>query len=159
MWSGAKVCESCRARKMLKNAYLDAKIGSDTAENEPQEVFSPALASRLAGAEPGDAPLFRGAFAALFRRLVLGWIEADFRVQIRIFQHFSNSIKFYKKIIFSRANLAKIWQKFAKICKIFDSFLKILQNFAKFSEIRKKFAKICRIFGRILQKCVDFEKC
>ena len=38
MWSGAKVCESCRARKMLKNAYLDAKIGFDTAENEPSEI-------------------------------------------------------------------------------------------------------------------------
>ena len=30
MWSGAKVCESCRSRKMLKNEYLDAKIGVDT---------------------------------------------------------------------------------------------------------------------------------
>ena len=38
VWSGAKVCESCRARKMLKNAYLDAKIGFDTAENEPSEI-------------------------------------------------------------------------------------------------------------------------
>ena len=33
--SGAKVCESCRSRKMLKNDYLVAKIGVDTAENEP----------------------------------------------------------------------------------------------------------------------------
>ena len=31
--------ESCRFRKMLKNAYLDAKIGVDTAENEPSKVF------------------------------------------------------------------------------------------------------------------------
>ena len=30
---------------------------------------------------------------------------------------------------------------------------------AKFSEIRKILAKFCRIFCRILQKCVDFEKC
>ena len=37
--SSAKVCESCRSRKnlMLKNAYLDAKIGVDTAENEPRK--------------------------------------------------------------------------------------------------------------------------
>ena len=39
MWRGAKVCESCRARKMLKNAYLDAKIGFDTAENELSEIY------------------------------------------------------------------------------------------------------------------------
>ena len=38
IWNGAKVCESCRSRKMLKNAYLDAKIGFDTAENEPSKV-------------------------------------------------------------------------------------------------------------------------
>ena len=38
-------------------------------------------------------------------------------------------------------------------------FGQILQNFARFSEIRKNFAKFCRIFCRILQKCVDFEKC
>ena len=36
--SGAKVCESCRSRKMLKNDALVAKFGVDTAENEPSEV-------------------------------------------------------------------------------------------------------------------------
>ena len=39
IWNGAKVCESCRSRKMLKNAYLDAKIGFDTEENEPSKVL------------------------------------------------------------------------------------------------------------------------
>ena len=29
----------CRSRKMLKNAYLDAKIGFDTEENEPSKVL------------------------------------------------------------------------------------------------------------------------
>jgi len=38
IWSGAKVYESCRFRKMLKNAYLAAKIGFDTADNEPSKV-------------------------------------------------------------------------------------------------------------------------
>ena len=33
-WSGAKVCKSCRSRKMLQNEYLVAKFGVDTAENE-----------------------------------------------------------------------------------------------------------------------------
>ena len=36
--TGAKECQSCRSRKMLKNAYLDAKIGFDTEENEPSKV-------------------------------------------------------------------------------------------------------------------------
>ena len=35
--SGAKDCKSCRSRKMLQNAYLDAKIGFDTDENEPSQ--------------------------------------------------------------------------------------------------------------------------
>ena len=33
--SGAKVCKSCKAWKMLSNAYLLAKFRFDTAENEP----------------------------------------------------------------------------------------------------------------------------
>ena len=37
--SGAKVWYSCRSRKMLKNDYLLAKIGADTAENEPPKVW------------------------------------------------------------------------------------------------------------------------
>ena len=36
--SGAKACGSCRTRKMLSNEYLLAKIGFDTAENEPSKV-------------------------------------------------------------------------------------------------------------------------
>ena len=31
--------ESGRSRKMLKNDYLDTKIGVDTADNEPSKVF------------------------------------------------------------------------------------------------------------------------
>ena len=36
---GAKDCKSCSSRKMLKNAYLDAKIGFDAEENEPSKVW------------------------------------------------------------------------------------------------------------------------
>ena len=38
--SGAKVWQSCRSRKILKNDYLLAKIGFDTAENEPSKVWT-----------------------------------------------------------------------------------------------------------------------
>ena len=37
--SGAKVCESCTSRQELSNEYLLAKIGVDTAENEPLKVW------------------------------------------------------------------------------------------------------------------------
>ena len=36
--SGAKVCKSCRTRKILQNEYLVAKIGVDTADNELSKV-------------------------------------------------------------------------------------------------------------------------
>ena len=36
--SGAKACKSCRSRQELSNEYLLAKIGVDTAENEPFKV-------------------------------------------------------------------------------------------------------------------------
>ena len=36
--SGAKVCEACRSCQELSNEYLLAKIGVDTAENEPLKV-------------------------------------------------------------------------------------------------------------------------
>ena len=36
--SGAKECKSCRYRQELSNEYLLAKIGVDTAENEPLKV-------------------------------------------------------------------------------------------------------------------------
>ena len=45
--SGAKVYESCRSRKILKNAYLDAKIGVDTAENEPNMLMAYALCTSI----------------------------------------------------------------------------------------------------------------
>ena len=39
VWSGAKVCKSCRSRKMLKNEPTLAIGGVDTAEIWPSEVW------------------------------------------------------------------------------------------------------------------------
>ena len=36
---GAKACKSCRSRQELSNEYLLAKIGVDTAENEPLKIW------------------------------------------------------------------------------------------------------------------------
>ena len=41
LWSGAKVCLSCRSWKMLQNDYLFAKIGVNTAENGLPKETSP----------------------------------------------------------------------------------------------------------------------
>ena len=58
---GAKVCKSCRSRKMLKNAPTLAIVAVDTAENEPLKIslvhFISSIAS-LAGA-PGWPPRSR----------------------------------------------------------------------------------------------------
>ena len=35
---GAKACKFCRSRQELSNEYLLAKVGFDTAENEPLKV-------------------------------------------------------------------------------------------------------------------------
>ena len=35
--SGAKICKSCRSHQALSNEYFLAKIGADTAENEPRQ--------------------------------------------------------------------------------------------------------------------------
>jgi hypothetical protein len=37
LW-GENLKQSCRSRKTLQNEYLVAKIGVDTAENEPSQV-------------------------------------------------------------------------------------------------------------------------
>ena len=38
-WSGAKEYQSDRSRQELSNEYLIAKMGFDTAENEPLKVW------------------------------------------------------------------------------------------------------------------------
>merc|ERR1719313_1384387 len=42
-WSGAKECESCRSRKMLKNAPTLAIVAVHTEENEPPKVLKPKI--------------------------------------------------------------------------------------------------------------------
>ena len=42
-WSGAKECESCRSRKMLKNAPTLAIVAVHTEENEPPKVWKPKI--------------------------------------------------------------------------------------------------------------------
>ena len=50
--SGAKACTFCRSRQELSNEYFLAKIGVDTAENEPHEVHLIIKAWELFFTEP-----------------------------------------------------------------------------------------------------------
>ena len=82
-------------------------------------------------------------YSAQLPRLVLGWIEADFDVQIRIFQHFSKSTR-------KSPPREQIWQISEKKQNFLTFFGKIFRNPQNF----------CRFFFfRILQESVDFEKC
>ena len=67
----------------------------------------------------------------LFPRLVLGWIEADFRVLIRIFQHFSKSTR----ISSSRDQILQISGKKTFFCKVYQNYS---AKFRKFSENQQK---------------------
>ena len=51
-------CQSCRRRKMLQNEYLVAKVGVDTAENEPSKSFSD-----MGDAKIAVTPVFQLSFA------------------------------------------------------------------------------------------------
>ena len=82
---------------------------------------------------------------SLFRRLVLGWINADFRVQIRILQHFSRSSR--KS---SRKQICKNFRNFTEFCKIFENFLWIFRKNAKFWKLLQKFCRIFPEFCKIL---------
>ena len=85
-------------------------------------------------------------------RLVLGCIDADFRVQIRIFQHFSRSTRkssssflycFFFFLFFSRRGF-------------FSAFLTIYKKII-FSQ--EDFAQICKMCLREDDILVDLEKC
>lgn len=43
VWSGPKMCQSCRSRKTLQNTCMDAKIGVGTVEIGPFKVSSEGL--------------------------------------------------------------------------------------------------------------------
>ena len=81
---------------------------------------------------------------SLFPGLVLGCTNADFRVQIRIFQHFSSSTRKSS----SRKQICKILRNFAKILRILQFFRKISKII---SENFRKFASFCKKFEECLQ--------
>ena len=135
---------------------------SDRSCAQPELGRSPGRALVLLGGPRGRSGLagrgLRGACCtgttllghdtSLFRRLVLGWIEADFRVQIRIFQHFSKSTRKSP----SREQIleisAKKLENFAEILTFFGKFCKILQKFQKSAKFLQNFFEFFADFYR-----------
>ena len=68
---------------------------------------------------------------SLFPRLVLGWIDADFCVQIRIFQHFSTSTRFIHLRTASTLKICRFLQFFVKFRLIFQMFANVAEIAAK----------------------------
>ena len=76
-----KACKSCRSRQELSNVYLLAKIGVDTAENEPLKVHLIFKLWDLILTDPAGLP--RGAGA---RAVHVGGVRASsgWRPAVRI---------------------------------------------------------------------------
>ena len=91
---------------------------------------------------------------SLFPRLVLGWINADFRVQIRILQHFSSSSRKSS----SREQICNILTKnhgiLQKFWEFFFKFSEKMHNFEKRIPLKKGGGntKFLQNFYKILTK-------
>ena len=88
---------------------------------------------------------------SLFPWLVLGWINADVRVQICILQHFSRS----SRISSSRKQICNIFANFIKLCQNFAEVLRNLWKFSESSNVKIKFWKFGK-FCKNLQTFADF---
>ena len=140
---------------MLQNEYLDAKIGVDTAENEPSRNSSH---ERLGGSRRAllvdrfDTELFSdfSAESSNFRGLVLFCIDADFCVQILILQHFSRSTRF---AILCTAPNSKSQQKFDQLFQISAEISAKITIFQQFSwNFPPILMKIYRHFAKYFRK-------
>ena len=99
--SGAKVCQSCRSRKMLKNAYLGAKIGFDTAENEPSKVWQLFIHDAPAEKKELSSSACRPGCPLLFSQAHDGNIESSdwfFLHQLAISENLPNTLKMLQKL-------------------------------------------------------------
>ena len=100
--SGAKGCKSCRAWKMLSNAYFLAKFRFDTAENEPAKNlqnfrkmhFRKMHFRKMHFSKMHFSKMHFSKILQIFGGLVLGCIKTKFCKKICVRQHFSSSTRF-----------------------------------------------------------------
>ena len=84
-----------------------------------------------------------------FGRLVLSCIDADFCVQIRIFQHFSRSTRFIHLRTASTLKICRFLQFSVKFRLIFQIFANVAEIAAKNVIFRWNFRRILPEFHRI----------
>ena len=114
--SGAKVCISCRAWKMLSNAYFLVKFRFDTAENEPAKKlqnfrkmhFRKMHFRKMHFRKMHFRKMHFSKILQIFGGLVLGCIKTKFCNIICVWQHFSSSTRFAS---FCTAAISKFSQK------------------------------------------------
>ena len=132
--SGARGCKSCRAWKMLSNAYFLAKFRFDTAENEPAKNLQ--NFRKMHFRKMHFSKMHFSKILQIFGGLVLGCIKTKFCKKICVWQHFSSSTRFASSCT---AAISKFLQK---ICLKNQQFLrKFSKNFANVA----KFAKFYQI--------------
>ena len=144
--------ESGRFWKMLSNAYLLAKIGADTAENEERfaEILPTDALWRLSDVSTSrPAPLPAGALRRRRQRASVGKISARCcsfsAVSAPIFARKYAFCSIFQNLPDSQAEIFEIWQHFAN----FATFAIFCWNFTKIAVFSNRFfAKILR-----LQRC------
>ena len=115
-----------------------------------RRVSSRPAAEALTFARTGELRVRGG--TSLLPRLVLCWIEADFRVQIHIFQHFAKCTRNHLLASkFGKFLPKKKLEIFARILTVFGKFCNFLQNF-------QKSAKFCKILQNFLQNFAEIRR-
>ena len=161
--SGAKVCKSCRSWKMLKNDYLLAKIGVDTAENELFQVVPNGTAwrsrcdlqatdprSSRRAAAPCRPPCRSPSPRAPPRHITLSQARSRLyqRRSLQVNSHFSAFFKICKIFTLLHRSELNFWRKLSKIFRIFSKFSKNFEFFLKFLKFCKFFFKIPVIWAK-----------
>ena len=159
---------------MLKNAYLDAKIGVDPAENEPRKECWAGVGPRNRagvsgprGALRGRQPLaprraqHRRPMKANFVKIFVKFLSIFCQISAKSSQIFASKIAFFS-IFQNLQDFTKLCKNSAKFLQTFCKLLPFLSNFQKILKILQNSVKFCLISQNLLAKddfLVELEKC
>ena len=135
---------------MQQNDYLVAKIGVDTAENEPRKESC-----------GRGADLRHGCLGSLrSRHITLSEARSRLyrRRSLQVNSHFAAFFKIYKIFTILRRSNLKILQNFVKIFGILKKNLQNFANFQKKSKFFEIFEKFLKILDNFLQN-LSSERC
>ena len=123
---------------------------SSTTKEDPLSCAGPAVLRQRQRQEQSSRFEGRGGHFLLSIYLVLGCIEAEFYVQIFIFQHFSRSTR---STYLCTAPYSKFADFFSKFSLKNDEFSRVLQIFCEICSNLHFFAEIFTDFYRNCEKC------